>query len=202
LEDFWCTNEPWTYTDSQDSPWPGLGGFPLIILSMINYKATPKCHFISQLPSWESKNSRNWDFCNLEGPLLFLANLQLRWSFKRSFSLCQELSNDMWHATYTQVNQNDSWFLVVKNQIGTLIPNLSFGNNLCFNYSNESCELIFDIFVSKSFQWYKKLFNLMIFNPWNCSLKNWESIKTLIPKVGAQLWVCGFIPSHSPIIPR
>jgi hypothetical protein len=42
----------------------------------------------------------------------------------------------------------------------------------------------------------------MIFNPWNCSLKNWECIKTLIPKVGAHLQVCGFIPSHSPIIMR
>ncbi len=170
---------------------------------MINYKAAPKCHFIPQLPSWESKNSQNWDFCNFEGPLLFLADLQLRWSFKKSCSLCQELSNDMWHATCTQlVNQDDSWLLVIKNQIGTLIPNLSFGNNLFFNYSNESCELSFDIFVSRSFQWYKKLFNPMIFNPWNCSLKNWESIKTLIPKVGAHLRVCGFIPSHFLIIMR
>jgi len=202
LEYFWCTNEPWTYTDSQDSPRPGLDGFLLIVLSMINYKDAPKCHFILQLPSWESKNSWNWDFCNLEGPLCFLVNFQLMWSFKRSFSLCQELSNDMWHATYTQVNQDDSWLLVVKNQIGTLIPSLSFGNKLCFNYSNESCELIFDIFVSKSFQWHKELFNLMIFNPWNYFLKNWESIKTVIPKVGAQLWVCGFIPSHFPIITR
>jgi len=26
LEHFWCTDEPWAYIDSQDSPWPGLGG--------------------------------------------------------------------------------------------------------------------------------------------------------------------------------
>jgi len=31
--------------NSQGSPWPGLGGFPLIVLSMINYKVAPKCHF-------------------------------------------------------------------------------------------------------------------------------------------------------------
>ncbi len=26
FEHFWCTNEPWAYTDSQDSPWPRFGG--------------------------------------------------------------------------------------------------------------------------------------------------------------------------------
>jgi len=107
----------------------------------------------------------------------------------------------MWHATCTQINEGNSWLLVVKSQIGTLTPSLSFSNNLCFNYSNESCKPIFDIFISRSFQWYKELFNLMIFGPWNCSLKIQESIKTLIPKVGAHLRVCGFIPSHFPIIP-
>jgi len=48
----------------------------------------------------------------------------------------------VWHATYMQGNQGDSRLLVVKSQIGNLIPNPSFGHNLCFNYSNESCEPI------------------------------------------------------------
>ncbi len=26
LEHFWCINEQWANMDSQDSPWPGLGG--------------------------------------------------------------------------------------------------------------------------------------------------------------------------------
>jgi len=86
---------------------------------------------------------------------------------------------------------------MVKNQIGTLIIDFSFGHNLCIKYSNESYKPILDIYVSKSFQWYKELFNPMIFDPWNYSLKIWKSIKTLIPKVGAHLRVCGLIPSHS-----
>jgi len=71
----------------------------------------------------------------------------------------------MWHATYTQRNQGHSRLLMVENQIGNLTPIPSFGHNLCFNYSNGSCEPILDIHIPKSFQWYKELFNPMGFNP-------------------------------------
>jgi hypothetical protein len=42
----------------------------------------------------------------------------------------------------------------------------------------------------------------MGFDPWNCSTKIWESIRTPTPKVGAHLGVWRFIPSHSPTLPR
>jgi hypothetical protein len=58
----------------------------------------------------------------------------------------------MWHVNYAQVNQGDSWLLVVKSQIDTLILGLSFDHNLCFKYSNDSYEPILDIYVSKYFQ--------------------------------------------------
>jgi hypothetical protein len=54
---------------------------------------------------------------------------------------------------------------MVESQIGTLIPNLSFGHNLCFDYPNESCEPILDIYVSRSFQWYNEFFDSMNFDP-------------------------------------
>jgi hypothetical protein len=38
------------------------------------------------------------------------------------------------------------------------------------------CDLILDIYVSISFQWYKELFKSMGFDPCNRSLKIWESI--------------------------
>jgi hypothetical protein len=41
----------------------------------------------------------------------------------------------------------------------------------------------------------------MGFEPWNRSLKIWDSIRTPTPKVGAHLKVWGFIPSHSPTFP-
>ncbi len=59
-----------------------------------------------------------------------------------------------------------------------------------------------DIYVSKAFQWYKELFNPMIFDPCNHPLKFRKSIWTPIPKVGVHLGVWGFIPSHSLAFPR
>ncbi len=76
-------------------------------------------------------------------------------------------------------------------------PNPLFDHNLCFNYPNGSCEPILDIYVPKSFQWYKELLNPITFDPYNCPLKIWESIGTTTSKVGAHLGVWGFIPSHS-----
>jgi len=70
----------------------------------------------------------------------------------------------MWYDTYTQVNQGNSQLSVVKNQIGNLIHGPSFGHNLCFKYSNRSCEPISAIHVSRIFQWYKELFNIMSFD--------------------------------------
>jgi hypothetical protein len=124
-------------------------------------------------------------------------DLWFRWGLKQSYSLPWDLFKDMWHATWTQINQGDSWFLVVGSQIGNLTPDPFFGHNLCFKYSNGSWNPILDIYVSRAFQEYKGIFNPMIFDPWNCSLKIWESIATLTLKVSAHLGVCGFIPSHS-----
>jgi len=129
-------------------------------------------------------------------------NLQLRWGLKQSCIPCWELSNDMWHITHMQWNWGDSWLLVVGNQIGNLIPSLSFDHNFCFKYSNGSCKPILDIYVLRDFQWYEKLFNQMGFDPCNCFLKIWESIGIPTPKVGAHLGVTGFILSHSLTLPK
>jgi hypothetical protein len=40
----------------------------------------------------------------------------------------------------------------------------------------------------------------MFFDPSNCFLKIWESIRTWTPKVGTYLGVCGLILSHSPTL--
>jgi len=128
-------------------------------------RVASKCHFFSGLPSWESWNSWNWDFWHFWKAITFCVNLRLKWSLKQSCSPCRKISNNMWHAIYTHIFQGDSWFLMVRNQIGILTLGLSFGHNLCFRYSNGSCKPIFDTFVSRNFQWYKELFDLMNFDP-------------------------------------
>jgi hypothetical protein len=87
-----------------------------------------------------------------------------------------ELSNSMWHATWTWGNRSDSWLLMVGNQIGDLIPDLYFGHNLCFRCSNGSCEPISDIYILRVSQWYNERFNLLSFNPCNCFMKIQKSI--------------------------
>ncbi len=128
-------------------------------------------------------------------PIILCADLWLRWGLKQSYSTCQELSNGMSHATYTQGNQGDSWLLMVRSQIANLTPGPFFGHNLCLKCPNGSWEPILDIYVPRYFQWCKKLFNPMNFDPCNRLLKIRKSIRTPIPKVGAHLGVWGFIPS-------
>ncbi len=104
------------------------------------------------------------------------------------------------HITYMQVNQGDYRLLVVESQIGNLIPGFFWDHNLCFKYSNGSCEPILNIYVSRAFQWYKEHLNPICFDPCNYSLKIQKSIGTLILKVEAHLRMCGFIPSHLPTL--
>jgi hypothetical protein len=129
--------------------------------------------------------------------MTYSANLWLRRGLKQIFNPHQKISNDMWHATCMHVIQGDSRLLVVENQIDTLILNLFIGHNLCCKYSNGSCEPILDIYVSKYFQWYQELFNLMSFDLSNHSLKIWKSIKTPTSKVKVHLGMCEPILSHS-----
>jgi hypothetical protein len=122
-------------------------------------------------------------------------------SLKQSCSPRQELFNGMSHATCTQGNRINSRLLVVRSQTANLTLAPSFGHNLCFKCPNGSYKPILDIYVSIAFQWYKKLFEPLGFDPCNCPLNIRESIKTPIPKVEAPLGVWGFIPSHFPSLP-
>jgi hypothetical protein len=107
----------------------------------------------------------------LWGRITSCANLWLQWGLKQSCNPHQELSNGMLHITYKQVNKVNSWLLMVGSQTANLTPGLSFGHNLCYRYSNGRCEPILDIYASIVFQWYKKLFEAMVFDPWNRALK-------------------------------
>jgi hypothetical protein len=82
----------------------------------------------------------------------------------------------MLHTTCTRENWVYFLLLMVGNQISNLTPILSFDHNLCFRCPNGSWEPILDIYILIAFQWYKELFKKMGFDPWNCTLKIWESI--------------------------
>jgi len=70
------------------------------------------------------------------------------------------------------------------------VTSLSFGHNLCLKCPNGSCKPILDIYIPRAFQWYKKIYNLIVFDPWNYSLK-----------MGVHSGMWRFIPLHSPTLP-
>ncbi len=129
-------------------PW---GPHPNGILSLDSQMGVPKLLKLGLLRLW--------------GRITLRANLWLKRSIEKICSPCQELSNDMSHATCTEVNRVDSQLLMVESQTASLTPDLSFGHNLCFRCPNGSCEPILDIYVSIIFQWYKELFNALSFGP-------------------------------------
>jgi hypothetical protein len=122
----WSTVGAWAYTNSQDSPWPELGGghhlLPYIIFYHLPWVNIQRTFFLWLLPLWM--------------PITSFADFRLKWNPKQSCSPHQELCNYMWHASCTHINKGDSWFLVVENQIDTLTLGPSFGHNLCSKYSN------------------------------------------------------------------
>jgi hypothetical protein len=138
--------------------------------------------------------SRQLRLLRLSSPITLRVDLGLRCGLKQSCSSSRELSNGISHVVFRQVNRVDSWLFLVGNQIGNLTPGPSFGHNLCFKCSNEQWKPILDIYVSRAFQWYKKHYQPLSFDPWNCSLKFQESTETPSPKVGVALRVWGFIP--------
>jgi hypothetical protein len=69
------------------------------------------------------------------------------------------------HVSYMHAIQSDSQLLVVGNQIDTLTDDPSFGHNLCCRYSNRSCMPILNIYILRSFQWYKEVFYPISFDP-------------------------------------
>ncbi len=127
---------------------PNLGEattFPLIIYYMALQEAHIQMAFLSRDSQMGNLKFPKLGLPQLWSPITLCVNLWLRWGLKQSCSPLWELFNGMSHATYTQGNQVDSRLLVVKSQIVNLIPDLSFGHNLCFRCPNESCEPILDI---------------------------------------------------------
>jgi hypothetical protein len=154
-----------------------------------------ECHFFPGLPKWSPevvpKLSRVgvpglWDFITLRPDL---------WSgqgLNQSCSPQRELFNAMsqsWSARRERVN---SWLLVVGSQTASLTPGPSFAHNLGCKCLNDQCEAIFDIYVSRPFQWHQERLNARCFGPCCRALNIRESRRTPNPQ---PFQVLGFTPT-------
>ncbi len=114
LEHFWCMDKLGANIDSQNSPQAWISGKTSLSPSLIVYyvpghETNTQMSFCPEIPNCKFPKlglSRVW------GPITLCVDLQLRWGLKQRCSLHQEISNDMWHTTYTQGSQGDFWLLV------------------------------------------------------------------------------------------
>jgi len=126
-------------TDTLNSPRPRLGGShhlpPYSILCGWPQSLHPNGFSLPGLPSGSLEIAPIGIFTTLE-PHNFASRPWIEMHLKQSCSSHQELSNGMLHALCSQVNQVNSRLFLVKSQIGNLIPDPSFGHNLCFKCPN------------------------------------------------------------------
>jgi hypothetical protein len=132
LEHFWCMNKPWANTNSQNSPWSRLEGSHHLPLYSILYAWSRDQHPNVIWPRDSQVGVSKFQKLRLPWlwrPITLCADLLLKWDIKQSYNPCWEFFNNMWHATCTQINWGNSWLLLVRSQIDSLTPNLSFGHN-------------------------------------------------------------------------
>jgi hypothetical protein len=98
----------------------------------------------------------------------------------------------MSHFPFGGREEVDSQLLVVGSQTASLTPGPSFAHNLGDRCSNGQCEAIFDIYVSRPFQWHQEHLNARCFGPCCRTLDLRESRRTPSP----QLWECWNSPLH------
>jgi hypothetical protein len=119
--------------------------FPLIVFFVFGHGANTQMSFCFRTPKLGASKFPKLGLLQLWRPIIFWANLWLKWDLNQSCSPRLDLFNNMWHCTYTQINQGNFRLFMVGSQIDNLTSDPSFGHNLCFKYPNGSCEPILNI---------------------------------------------------------
>jgi len=154
-------------------------------------EATSEWHILLGLPKWS--------------PEIVLAGLSVLWTaiapcpklgsgqvLNQSCSSRRELSNTVLHSSRWRREEVYSRPLVVGSQTTNLTPGPSFAHNLGCKCLNCQFEAIFDIYVSRPFQWHQEHPNVRCFGPCCRALNIQESRRT--PNL--QLFqVLGFTPT-------
>jgi hypothetical protein len=113
----------------------------------------------------------------------------------QSCSPQRELSKAMLHSRIGHQEEVDSRLLVVESQTTNLTLGPPFAHNLNCRCPNDQCEAIFDIYVSRPFQWHQEHPNARCFAPCCWALNIRESRRTSNPN---SFQVLGFTPTLGP----
>ncbi len=153
-------------------------------------EATSKWHKFPRLPKWSPEIvptglSKLWTVINPN------YGVRLRRGLKRSCSPRRDLSNAMLHTQIGCQEEVDSRLLVVGNQTASLTPGPSFAHNLGCRCPNAQFKAIFDIYVSRPFQWHQEHPNARCFASCYRALNIRKSWRTQNPQL---FQVLGFTP--------
>jgi len=91
--------------------WEKLPPSPLIVFPVLGHGACTQMSFCLRTSKLGVPRFPKLGLLQLWKPIIFCSYLRLRWGLHKSCSLHWEISNDMWHATWTKINQDDSDFL-------------------------------------------------------------------------------------------
>jgi len=172
--------------------------FPHIVL----FSATPRGDYIQMAlfpgtPKLESRNCPE----TIPGGVLGLwevitpdYKVWLQRGLNQTCSPRRDLSNDVSHSQFGGREDINSRLLVVRSQIASLTPGPSFAHNLGDRCPNGQCEAIFDIYVSRPFQWHQEHPNARCFGPCCRALNIRESRRTPTPHF---FQVLGFLHPHT-----
>jgi hypothetical protein len=166
--------------DTQDSPWPGLRGSHHLPLYSILYGWSRRLHSNGTF-CWDSRWSPESVSAGL--PELWTAIApHLKLGFGQVLNQCcssrRELSNSVSPSQFGRRKEVDSWLLMVRSQTASLTPSPCFTHNLGYRCPNCQCEAIFNIYVSKPFQWHQENPNARCFGPCRRALNTRESRRT------------------------
>jgi hypothetical protein len=130
LEHFWCMDSPWANKTHHSPNLKEATTFPLIIFFVTSHGANTQMSFVPRDSQVGVSKFPKLGFSWFYRPITLCVNLQLKWCLKQSCSPCQDIFNNVWHATFMQGSWGDSLFLMVGSQIVNLTPGPSFGHNL------------------------------------------------------------------------
>jgi hypothetical protein len=179
----------------QDSPRPRLGSKPppysLYTSLQLATEGASKWHKFPGLSKWSP------NFVPAGLPELWTAitpdcRAGSQRGLNQSCSPHRDLSNTVSHSQIGHREEVDSRLLVAGSQTSSLTPGPSFAHNLGCICANWQCEGIFDIYVSRPFQWHQEHPNARCFAPCCRALNIRESRRTPNPNFSK----CWASPPH------
>jgi hypothetical protein len=150
-------------------------------------EATFKWHKFLGLPKWSPKIV-SAGLLELWTAITSDFRVRLQRGLNQSCNPRRDLSNAMSHSQVGCREEVDSRLLVVGSQTASLTPGPYFAHNLGWRCPNDQGEAIFDIYVSRPFQWHQEHLNARCFGPCFWALNIRESRRTPNPQL-CKSWV-------------